>query len=768
MRRVFVFIAIGMGSGAVAGDLAEMDTFGWWIGAVTAFLLAAASSVLMKHSRGKCFIRTGMALCAFFIGGMLLQSYAAEADARATRLAELHEIEGTVVSMRQTADKMQVTVRTDQGDVLAGCYNSRLQPVMLAGKSVRCSGDLFLPQQRRNPGCFDYRKYLMSCGISAQMTVRNIEVIKGNASFLHRSAILIREHFARELAVSMKEPVRGMVTAMLFGDKSMLDREVYETFQKNGTAHILAVSGLHIGFLYGIFNFFWRGRKGLFFYGTASVLLFAYAALAEFSPSVVRAVLMILMHLGAGAFRRRYDLLTSTAFTFMLMLVYNPMQLFHTGFQLSFLAMASLGVILPCMKEVYSGIFLSSLAIQAGMMPYTAYLFNYISWSAFLVNVPVIFLAGILMPAAMSMIPFSFLCEPLFQAAALFLEQGCRILLWINDFFYMEGRLSFDTASPPVFFTAAYYGILFLAVSEKGRILFIRKKWKVLASGAGMVLLLSGLLAVSLQEGFSGPGVTFVDVGQGDCIHIRTPEGRNYMIDGGGSIRYDVGKKTLKPYLLKNGVTKLDAAFATHLHEDHFGGLRSLAQEGLIEKIGVYEGNRLLEDKLEQETDAELFYLYKGQRVVLGEGIFLDILAPERKNSREYELLARKQDDENAGSLIMKLTFLDMTVLITGDIDQEGEELLMKSCTREQLQCDVLKVAHHGSKYSSSEAFLDAASPEIAVFQVGRNSFGHPAPSVIENCRQKGIMVYRNDTSGAIRTGKNKDGSSILVQRMIE
>ena len=283
-----------------------------------------------------------------------------------------------------------------------------------------------------------------------------------------------------------------------------------------------------------------------------------------------------------------------------------------------------------------------------------------------------------------------------------------------------------------------------------------------------MVLLFSGLLAVSLQEGFSGPGVTFVDVGQGDCIHIRTPEGRNYMIDGGGSIRYDVGKKTLKPYLLKNGVTKLDAAFATHLHEDHFGGLRSLAQEGLIEKIGVYEGNRLLEDKLEQETDAELFYLYKGQRVVLGEGIFLDILAPERKNSREYELLARKQDDENAGSLIMKLTFLDMTVLITGDIDQEGEELLMKSCTREQLQCDVLKVAHHGSKYSSSEAFLDVASPEIAVFQVGRNSFGHPAPSVIENCRQKGIMVYRNDTSGAIRTGKNKDGSSILVQRMIE
>ena len=212
----------------------------------------------------------------------------------------------------------------------------------------------------------------------------------------------------------------------------------------------------------------------------------------------------------------------------------------------------------------------------------------------------------------------------------------------------------------------------------------------------------------------------------------------------------------------------MDAAFATHLHEDHYGGIRSLARQGMVKKIGVYEANRAQESQLYSETKTELFYLYKGQRVILGKDVYLDILAPEKKTEAEYRELIRQQEDENASSLIMKLVYKDTAVLITGDIDEAGEKELMGNTGGETLRCDVLKIAHHGSKYSTCEDFLSQVCPKIAVFQVGKNNFGHPSESVIEKCRQKGIMIYRNDTSGAIGLFAGQGGRGISIYKMIE
>ena len=132
---------------------------------------------------------------------------------------------------------------------------------------------------------------------------------------------------------------------------------------------------------------------------------------------------------------------------------------------------------------------------------------------------------------------------------AFFFEQGCRLLVWINDFFYAGGKTSFDVASPPVFLLAFYYGILFFFVCEKGRILFIRRRKARLIAGAAVILITAMTAAAAVDDGFSKAQIVFVDVGQEDRIHVRTPEGKNYLFDGGGSIRYDVGKKILKPYL---------------------------------------------------------------------------------------------------------------------------------------------------------------------------------------------------------------------------
>ena len=147
----------------------------------------------------------------------------------------------------------------------------------------------------------------------------------------------------------------------------------------------------------------------------------------------------------------------------------------------------------------------------------------------------------------------------------------------------------------------------------------------------------------------------------------------------------------------------------------------------------------------------------------------MDILAPERASGKEYEKLAADEEDENASSLIMKLRWGQVSLLITGDIDQEGERLLLDRYSGSTtLTATILKVAHHGSKYSSSGDFLQAVSPRAAVIQVGKNNFGHPAKAVIEKCGEKDIMVYRNDTSGAIGICLEKGGRGISIQKMIE
>lgn len=765
MRRPAVFAALAFGSGIAAAFYAEIGSFVW------AAMLAEAAALFFIWKRWGAkkmlLAKVCLFLCIFSMGGGLLQISAEKEDPLAEQAGKTALVTGRVLALSQKDGVLKMTVDTGESRILVSYYGKSAIE-RLAGRWVEVNGKIELAPVRRNPGCFDYRLYLKSCGIGTVMTASSVKPVSGKPLSYVELVSGIKARFAERLALYMEPDMQAMVMAMLFGDKSSLPEDMYEDFQKNGTAHILAVSGIHVGIVYGFFAFLWRGRRGWVFHLLTLALLLCYMALAEFSPSVVRASVMITIHLGAKVLHRRYDLLSSAAFTFLLMLVINPWQLFHTGFQLSFLAVASLGVILPFAARFYQGILLSSAAIQVGMMPYTAYVFNYVSLGGLVANLPVIFLAGILLPVGIGLLVTSYVSDSLFGLGAELMQQGCRLLVWINSIFYVGGRTSMDVVSPPVFLLAAYYSLLFGGICEKGRILFLRGRRRALMRGALALLLVCGILSAATDDGFAKAKIVFVDVGQGDCIHVRTQEGKNYLIDGGGSTRYDVGKKTLRPYLLKNGVGKIEAAFVTHLHEDHYGGIRSLAKEGMVKRVGIYEGNRVREKEIKSQIDAELLYLHKGQTIRLGEEVYLEILAPPQASDAEYERLAEKQEDENASSLIMKLKYGRLSLLITGDIDQEGERQLLEQLPEEGLKTDILKIAHHGSRYSSCPEFLEAAAPSMAVIQVGKNNFGHPAQSVIENCGQKGIMVYRNDTSGAIGICPGNGDRGISIRKMIE
>jgi competence protein ComEC len=254
------------------------------------------------------------------------------------------------------------------------------------------------------------------------------------------------------------------------------------------------------------------------------------------------------------------------------------------------------------------------------------------------------------------------------------------------------------------------------------------------------------------DAGFDQANAVFVDVGQGDCLHIRTPSGKNVLIDGGGKESFDVGKRVLKPYLLKNGVKKIDLAIVTHLDIDHYEGIRSLAADGFIESLGLYAGNRLIEKQIMKDTGLaqnHMIYLHQGDRIQVDSMVWLEILYPEQKSKQVYESEIQA-NDENPRSLVIRVHLGEYRILMTGDIDTYIEDEMMAVQQSSNLEAEILKIGHHGSKYSTSDIFLKTVNPNIAVFLTGKNNYGHPHISILEKCREKGIMLYRTDENGAI------------------
>ena len=302
----------------------------------------------------------------------------------------------------------------------------------------------------------------------------------------------------------MGEEGAGLLAGILFGDRTKMDEKIYEDFQKNGTAHLLAVSGLHISLIYSVLSAASGNPATMAGNLPAAVILILYAALSGFSPSVVRAVFMILIHIAAKISHRRYDGLSCISFCAFCLLMYRPATLFSAGFQLSFLAVLTISIVMPHGDRIASygrktaftendshekpgkgpslprriagwrsqayGIFL----MQAGIMPMTLRQFHYISPAAFFLNPPAIALAGLIVPAGVVMMPFSVLKEWEFlpEAVRFAADGGFRLLCMMEDMLLSVltflNRLPENTpldyryaASPPSGIFLFYYAVLF-------------------------------------------------------------------------------------------------------------------------------------------------------------------------------------------------------------------------------------------------------------------------------------------------------------------
>ena len=731
MRRKLLCITAAVISGIVYMHFFETV----WI-PVSAF----AASVLFSAGRGKdrAFAKVLAILLSCFLAGAFLL-YRENSSAQQTVFEDGRQAEFycllTEITKKESdkGDSYQLCVKTGGEKLLLSYYRELKNYPYLTGCTikVRCTPEK--PAEAGNPRTFDYSLYLKSQRIYRIAAAESIEFAAHPSGIYNK--VKNRVFCAREQMLSdmkLSGGAEGFLRGVLFGDTKGLDEEIYREFRENSTAHILAVSGLHVGMLYGIYKKLYRKKKSLLLTAVFAAVLLLYGTTTLWSVSVSRAVILILFSLAADFLNRRFDMLTALSFAALLSVFVNPYVIFGAGFQMSFLAVLCIVFLTPKIEKYIGAGSAAAVSVQLGLMPYMAYTFNYISLMGFLCNIPVVFLVSVLVPLGIGAF-FLYLGTgmifPFFSAVC---EGISVMIIKVNHMFAAADILSFDTVSPPLAAVVLFYILLFFASSEYFFVYVRRKNFRKFFLPAAAAVLAAAVAFYAGTSPFDRASAVFVDVGQGDCLHLKTAEGRNIFIDGGGSIRYNVGEKTLKPYLLKNGVKSLDLAAATHLHTDHFLGLSQLAE--------VFPVKAFL-------TEGEA-----GQRFSIGENQWLELLWPLKKDA--------DSDDENLNSLIFKVHLGGLTILVTGDLTEEGEELLLERYKgTNKLSADILKVAHHGSNYSTCDRFLEAVKPAAAVISVGKNNYGHPGDKVIEKLQKKGIMIFRTDRDGAVGVMTDRKGN---------
>ncbi|ULR40801.1 ComEC/Rec2 family competence protein [Thermus sp. NEB1569] len=577
----------------------------------------------------------------------------------------------------------------------------------LADGVYRLKGYLAPPQPRRNPGGLDERAWLLAQGVRGVFHVEQAEALAP----LPDPRAPWRERLTAGLSPQVGEVVEGLV----LGDKRGLE-DAYPLFQKAGLAHLLAVSGQNVGYLAATLALLPLGRWR---YLLALLLLPAYLWLAGPSPSLLRASLMaglslLGLFLGLGA----AGVFQALGLALFLQLLLRPEALLGLGFQLSYLAVLGLALVLPALalpsgaRGWLLGGLAASLAAQLPLIPLLLHHFAFLPLLAPLVNLLALPLAALLVPLGLLKLLLGGVLAPLVETLA-------RALLALAQAASQGPLLRWGEVSPPGF--ALYYLALlppFLVL----RGLFPWRKALLLAT----LPVLAGLAA-----GWPKPlDLWALDVGHGDALLARMG-GAEVLVDGG---RPEQGEKVVRA-LRALGVEALEVLVATHPDADHHGGLLKVAEEvpiGLALLSPAFPKEHPLVQAL-QSRKVPILFPGTGTRLRVGKGS-LEVLWPPGP-----------QADDNQGGLVLLLDFVGPKALLLADVPGEVEERLTPP------QVAVVKVSHHGSRTGTDEDLLERTRPQVALIGVGRNPHGHPHPEVLERLDQHGVRVYRTDQNGAVR-----------------
>lgn len=609
-----------------------------------------------------------------------------------------------------------------------------------SGDTVTVSGILKPIGGALNEGGFDLNIYYRTKYISARMYTDKITVTVSNTNIFD-ILNMARDSLGNKTQTVIGGTPGALCKAIMLGDTSSLSPKLKNAFATAGISHVIAVSGMHltilISFILTILGYFGAPRKLRAAAAIAAVS--AYICLVGFRPSVIRSAVMSVLMLAAIETDRKEDTFTSLVIAASLILTVNPYNIYEAGFLLSFAATAGiiifaapisakLSILLPKPVAQLAAV---TLAAGAATYPVITSIFGTVSVYSLISNLLVVPLIEIIFTGGFIVLLLSYIIP--FAAAALgpVIYTIAYAVIAIADVVSSLPLSSVAVKQPGL----AEFLVMTAVFTVLYRFLYNKKQYKTVLLTGFLSLAVSLALSINSMFNFT---VHFINVGQGDSALICAPFGKNYVIDTGSS-----GRETAD-YLTKLGINKLDAVFISHTDSDHCGGIQYLLESVDSDKIILPANNALSCD-----DDEILQFLYTvsdkiefarfGNTYTFGDSC-VNILMP-RGNFTD------SSDNEN--SLVQYITFKNFTLLFTGDIGTDTEARMLEFYPN--LRADVLKAAHHGSKYSSSPDFIKAISANYALIGVSEsNSYGHPAQEVLETFTKNNMKIYRTDLNGNI------------------
>ena len=665
------------------------------------------------------------------------------------------------------------------------------------GDEVRGVFRLRHPRRFENPGAFDYPAYLATQGIFLEGWTRDpVEILMASrGSKVFGFIFGLRTLILQRLDAVMPPAEAGLLKATVLGDRSGLTPEMNGAFLDSGTYHILAISGLNVsilaGFLFGLLRLL---RVSPQFAALASAILVTlYAALAGGSASVIRAAVMADTYLLAVILDRRGDLVNTLALSALGLLWWNPRFLFDVGFQLTYLATLGILVALPRCESMLTRIprairwalesIVITLAATLMILPVLASTFNRVSPVAPLANLPIVPLSGLITGlgtaacAILVVVPHGF--------AWLNALNGwlVNLLLWTAQWFAAWPLSTVRVYTPTPGMLIAYYGIVMAWIlgissppmnspvpSAGGRV--SPRRWcGWLAVWCAILLLFQILFSLNPPEGIPRVQATVLDVGQGEAIFLTLPGKRRMLLDAGGvpGGQFDVGAQVVAPFLRHEWVGHLDALALTHAHEDHIGGIPAVLREFSVEEVWSADAPTrsitfLWVQEYLRHKRIPLRIVSSGTPAVQwGEATVQFWNPPDsRRQASGIERLQPLRPDD--ACLVLRISIGNQAILLTGDIEREGEAALLRHPGI--LHAQVLKVPHHGGRSSSGDEFIAAVRPEVALLSVGeRNRFHHPHPEVVERYQRSGVRLLRTDRDGALSVELTPEGTRVWGRR---
>ena len=680
------------------------------------------------------------------------------------------QVEGIVKDYpRYDGKKTTFAIRTDSKNR----YSRNLQVYcnfavhLQKGDKVEIKGSLKQPARAGNPGEFDYRKYLAKNGIYYIFSVKEEKDLSIGRqasgfqgwinSYSYNSQGLIKEVLPPDEA--------AILLGMLLGIIEGIDSSEYSDYQKTGVVHIFSVSGLHVGFLLLLCawacSLLGLSRKMRVISGI--LLLLIYATLVGWPVPVIRSVIMGSIGLIAFYSGRDNRMLNSLGLAGIVILLINPNSLLQITFQLSFAAAWGLVYLFPLLRRKlnynnrWGDLLLVPVCAQLAVLPLTAYHFHLFSPLALLANIPITYLSGgAVILGFLSLLSGGLL--PGLSAIFLYPAGLCIDLIRVvNELVVNIPGSYLRVIAPGAVLIVLYYIGLLISVYAF-TVTVDKRRYSVLATG--LVMIAFFVMVICLPGSVYNRGkleVTFIDVGQGDSILIKTPRGKFILVDGGGSDFSDPGTRKVLPYLYYRGVRELYLAINTHPDTDHLQGLETVLKEIPARYIAVpativeAEEYRNLR-KIAEAEKIPVIPLSGGESVYTGEKLQIRVLHPMVE--------AKTLDDANEQSLVLDVRYDNFSALLTGDIGKETMQVLIEKLA----PVTVLKIPHHGSKNSLLPSFYEESKPQWSVISVGENNlFGHPHPSVLEALEEKNIEILRTDQVGAITF--YSDGKKVRLRK---